>query len=72
VALAHSANHFPYPYHQAIGFLMDRAGFSKNDTKIFKTPGMKFDFYLEQKMEKPLYDVEWRVHYPFDLVQPGA
>jgi hypothetical protein len=38
-----------YPYHQAIGFVMDRAGFSKNDTKIFKTPGMKFDFYLNKR-----------------------
>ena len=58
-----------YPYHQAIGFLMDRAGFSKNDTRIFKTPGMKFDFYLEQKIEKPLYDAEWRIYYPSDLVR---
>jgi hypothetical protein len=60
-----------YPYHQAVGFLMDRAGFSMNDTKIFKTPAMEFDFYLEQKMEKPLYDPEWRVYYPFDLVRPA-
>lgn len=59
-----------YPYHQAVGFLMDRAGFSKNDTKIFKTAGMNFDFYLEQKMEKPHYDAEWRVYYPFDLDRP--
>jgi predicted transcriptional regulator of viral defense system len=59
-----------YPYHQAVGFLMDRAGFSKNDTKIFKTAGMNFDFYLEQKMEKPHYDAEWRVYYPFGLDRP--
>lgn len=56
-----------YPYHQAVGFFMDRAGFSKNDTKIFKTEGMNFDFYLEQKMEKPHYDAEWRVYYSFDI-----
>jgi len=53
-----------YPYHQAVGFLMGRAGFSKNGAKIFKTAGMNFDFYLEQKMEKPHYDPEWRVYYP--------
>jgi hypothetical protein len=59
-----------YPYHQAIGFLMDRAGFSKNDTNVFKTSGVEFDFYLEQKIERSLYDAEWRVYYPFDLVRP--
>ena len=46
---------------------MDRAGFSKNDTKTFKTVGMNFDFYLEQKMEKPHDDAKRRVRYPFDL-----
>jgi hypothetical protein len=56
-----------YPYHQAIGFLMDRAGFPKNDTNIFKTSGMRFDFYLEQKTAGQLYDSEWRIYYPSNL-----
>lgn len=59
-----------YPYHQSIGFLIDKAGFAREDSQIFKHPGLKLDFYLGHAIDKPLYDPEWRIYYPRDLHNP--
>jgi len=58
---------YAYPYHQAIGFLMARAGFERSKYELFKKPGLKFDFYLMHGMTKPLYDPDWKLYYPQDL-----
>lgn len=56
-------DHF-YPYHQAIGFLMDRAGFSATALKVMRTPGLNHDFYLTHGMSNPEFDRSWRVFHP--------
>jgi hypothetical protein len=55
---------YVYPYHQSIGFLMDRAGFPENDLKEIQNLGMKWDFYLDYKISEPLFDDRWRLFYP--------
>jgi len=50
---------YAYPYHQAIGFLMARAGFERSKYELLKKPGLKYDFYLMHGMTKPLYDPDW-------------
>ena len=53
-----------YPYHQAIGFYMQRAGYSADDLKRFRALGLNFDFYLEHGMAQTEYDSSWRLYYP--------
>lgn len=54
-----------YPYHQAIGFYLERAGGYKDSViRIFKKFDMKYDFYLTYQMREVSYSKEWRLYYP--------
>lgn len=55
---------YVYPYHQAIGFYMERAGWQeKQYTRLLKL-GLEFDFYLTYGMKEKKYDPTWRLFYP--------
>jgi predicted transcriptional regulator of viral defense system len=56
-----------YPYHQAIGFLLERAGRSTTDCQKFETLGKEFDFYLDYSMKDSTFNKKWRLHYPASL-----
>ncbi len=56
-----------YPYHQSIGFYMERAGFGTSELDTLRTRKMQFDFYLANRMKKVRFDPSWRVHYPNEL-----
>jgi hypothetical protein len=56
-----------YPYHQAIGFYLERAGFAGEALDLARQPGLAFDFYLTHGMDDTAYDKTWRVHYPRGL-----
>lgn len=55
---------FLYPYHQAIGFYLQRAGFSATAVKLFRELPQQFDFYLAHEMGATDYISEWRLHVP--------
>jgi len=55
---------YVYPYHQAIGFLMERAGFGARDTSRLRRLGTKFDFYLAHGMKNSVYEDRWRLFIP--------
>lgn len=57
-----------YPYHQALGFYLEAAGFSEDETKGFFELGVKFNFYLEQSSAPTAFNEKWRIHYPTELV----
>jgi hypothetical protein len=56
-----------YPYHQAIGFYMERAGFPAKQLAPLKALGMDWDFYLGHSMRNPAFNGEWRIHHPKGL-----
>jgi len=56
-----------YPYHQAIGFYLERAGFGSEALDLARRPGLVFDFYLTHGMDDTTYDKWWRLHYPTGL-----
>ncbi|MEX0828221.1 MAG: hypothetical protein WD005_04630 [Haliea sp.] len=56
-----------YPYHQAIGFLMQRAGYSNNSYDKIRALGLNYDFYLANGIKDPEYSEEWRLFYPKNL-----
>ena len=58
---------YVYPYHQAIGFLMQAAGYGSGDYGKLATRAREHDFYLTHSMKNPTYSATWRLHYPSDL-----
>ncbi len=53
-----------YPYHQAIGFLLERAGYDGNRLKPLRSIKIDFDFYLVHGMKNPQYNKKWRLFIP--------
>lgn len=60
---------YVYPYHQAVGFYMERAGYPESQWRKLMKLGLKFDFYLAHQLtgRKKRYDPKWRLFYPSDL-----
>lgn len=58
---------YVYPYHQSIGFLMERAGYPEREWARLQQLGAEFDFYLTYRMTDPDYDPKWRLFYPREL-----
>jgi len=58
---------YVYPYHQAIGFLMEKVGFPKKNLERLQSLGLQHDFYLVHGMHQPKYSREWRLFFPADI-----
>ncbi len=58
---------YAYPYHQAIGFLMSKAGYSDRACAALAALPIRHDFYLAHGMLDPRYDKRWRLYYPRDF-----
>lgn len=59
---------FVYPYHQAIGFYLERAdSYSKSQISLLSELPMKHDFYLTHAMSQTEYSERWRIFYPKGL-----
>ncbi len=57
--------HFTYPYHQSIGFYLERTGlYPASHLDLLRNLPIKFDFYLDYGMESPDYDAGWRLFVP--------
>lgn len=56
--------HFGYPYHQAIGYYLERAGYRSSQVELFRREPMERDFYLTHAMGKTAYSSRWRLHVP--------
>ena len=58
---------YVYPYHQAIGFYMQRAGYEQKQLSQVKALDRSYDFYLAHDMRERAYDSDWRIYYPQGL-----
>jgi len=56
-----------YPYHQSIGFLMQKTGYPEKKYAKLRELGLNYDFYLSHGLQQPNYSDEWRVFYPRNL-----
>jgi hypothetical protein len=56
---------FTYPYHQAIGFYLQRAGLYKpSQLELLRQLPMEYDFYLDYGLRSPDYNADWRLFIP--------
>ncbi len=56
---------YAYPYHQAIGFYLERAGVYKDSQMdLLRRFDMEYDFYLTYNMKDAAYSKEWKLYYP--------
>lgn len=55
---------FLYPYHQAIGFYLERAGGEHPRLDVLRKKEMKYKFYLTYEMGDTEYSKEWKLYYP--------
>lgn len=53
-----------YPYHQAIGYYLERAGYKPKMLDFLRRFPMEHDFYLANAMGQTEYIKEWRLYVP--------
>lgn len=53
-----------YPYHQAIGFYLERAGYKSRSLDLLRRFPMNYDFYLTNEMGETDYIKDWRLYVP--------
>jgi predicted transcriptional regulator of viral defense system len=55
---------YTYPYHQAIGFYLERAGYKSSLLDLLRKMPMDFDFYLTHQKGETDYIKDWRLFVP--------
>lgn len=55
---------YAYPYHQSIGFYMEKAGYDESILKRLDNIDKYNDFYLTYQMKDVLYSKRWQLYYP--------
>jgi hypothetical protein len=57
-----------YPYHQAVGFYLERAGvYRESSISLLKKFGFKYDFYLMHQIKEKEYSKRWHLYFPKGL-----
>jgi predicted transcriptional regulator of viral defense system len=55
---------FAYPYHQAIGYYLERAGYKQSQIDLIQRLPIEHDFYLMHEMGDTRYISNWRLAVP--------
>ncbi len=53
-----------YPYHQAIGFYLERAGYEPQRVELLRQLPVELNFYLAHDLRETDYDPAWRLFIP--------
>jgi len=57
---------FTYPYHQVIGFYLEKAGYSESEYSLFYKEIM-YDFYITYNIKNKVFNDKWRLWTPKQL-----
>jgi len=63
---------YAYPYHQAIGFLLERAGVNRDKLAPLRKNSIRFNFHLDYGVKESGFDDAWKIHYPLHLGIPSS
>jgi hypothetical protein len=55
---------YVYPYHQVVGFYLERAGYDAPLLKLLDQFPIEYDFYLDYAMKSPVLHRRWRLYAP--------
>ena len=55
---------YVYPYHQAVGFYMERAGYGEPLLRLLEKFPVEYDFYLQHAMKSHVLNKRWRLYVP--------
>lgn len=55
---------FIYPYHQTIGFYLQKAGFNDDKLEVLRQKKILFDFYLTYEISEKEYNTTWKIYHP--------
>jgi hypothetical protein len=55
---------YVYPYHQVVGFYLDRAGYGDAALAKMREFGVQFDFFLTYGIKDTDFDSKWRLFIP--------
>ncbi len=55
---------YVYPYHQVIGFYMERAGYPASSFEKLRDLGLTLNFYLAHGLRNVVYQPGWRLFHP--------
>lgn len=58
---------FMYPYHQSIGFYLEKAGYNEKVLSLLNQFEIKHKFYISYKMSNKEFSERWQVYYPKGL-----
>lgn len=58
---------YTYPYHQAIGFYMEKSGYDESVLKLIEKIEIKHNFYLTYKIKNQDYSERWKLFFPRGL-----
>jgi predicted transcriptional regulator of viral defense system len=58
---------YVYPFHQAVGWYMTKAGYSEDQMRGIKAQPLVRRFYLTHKMETPAFNDNWQIYVPSNL-----
>lgn len=53
-----------YPYHQAVGFYLERAGYKENVLQLVEELGIEYNFYLTYQMTDKVLNDRWKLYVP--------
>ncbi len=55
---------YKYPYHQLIGFYLEKSDYKPDILNLLKQFEIKYNFYLTYQMKEKSYSDTWKVYYP--------
>lgn len=59
---------YVYPYHQAIGFYLEKSGaYRDSQIRLVEKLSKDYDFYLIHQMKDTGYSKRWKIYYPKGL-----
>ncbi len=53
-----------YPYHQSIGFYLEKAGYKENVLQLVEEMGTKYNFYLTYQITDKILNDRWKLYVP--------